>query len=149
MFSSIAAAPASCMAWAYSTQRAGRGAVETADHRDVDGGDGAFDEAEVASGPDHLLGRGREVRERLREAVAARLHELRVAGCLATQLLLEERVEDHGPDAGVREAPDRVHGLGERGRRRDQRIAEREAHVVGREVHQRSLRPSAAKCSAP
>ncbi len=128
---------------------AGRGAVEAADHGDVDGSDRALDEAEIAAGADLLLGSGREVRERLGEALGAGVDEPRVAGLLASHLLLEERVEDHRADAGVREAAHRVDGLGQRGGRRDQRVAERQAHVVGREIHQRSLRASAAKCSAP
>ena len=128
---------------------AGRDAVEAADHRDVDGGGGALEQAQVAARAGLVLGGGREVGERLGEALGAGVDQPRVLGRLAAQLLLEERVEDDRADAGVGEPPHAVHGLRERGRRRDERVAQREAHVVGREVHQPSLRASAAKCCAP
>ena len=128
---------------------AGRDAVEAADHRDVDGCGGALEQAQVAPRPGLFLSGGREVGERLREALGACVDELRVLGRLAAQLLLEERVEDDRADAGVGEPPNAVHGLRERGGRRDERVAQREAHVAGREIHQRSFRASAAKCCAP
>ena len=128
---------------------AGRDAVEAADHRDVDRGGGALEQAQVAPRAGLVLGGGREVGERLREALGAGVDQPRVLGRLPAQLLLEERVEDDRADAGVGEPPHAVHGLGERGRRRDERVAQREAHVAGRKVHQRSLRASAAKCCAP
>ena len=49
MFSSIAAAPASCIARGVVGPAAGRDAVEAADHRNVDGGRGALEQAQVAA----------------------------------------------------------------------------------------------------
>ena len=128
---------------------AGRDAVEAGDHRDVDGGRGALEQAQVAARAGLLLGHGREVGQRLGEALGAGVDQPRVQRRLAAQLLLEQRVEHHRADAGVGQAPDAVDGLRQRGRRRDERVAQREAHVVGRQVHQRSLRASAGNRCAP
>ena len=72
MFSSIAAAPASCIARAYSVQPSGRDAVEARDHGDVDGRGGALQQAQIAARAVVLLGHGREVGQRLGEALGCR-----------------------------------------------------------------------------
>ena len=128
---------------------AGRDAVEAGDHRNLDAGRGTLEQAQVATGAGLVLGGGREVGERLGEALGAGVDQPRVLGRLPAQLLLEEGVEDDRTDAGGVEPPHAVHRLGERGRRRDERVAQSETHVAAREVHQRSLRASAAKCCAP
>ena len=128
---------------------AGGDAVQAGDHRNVDCGGGALEQAQVAPRAGLFFGGGREVGERLGEALGAGVDQPRVLGCLAAQLLLEERVEDDRAHAGIGQPPYAVHRLRERGRRRDERVAQRETHVAGREVHRRSLRASAAKCCAP
>ena len=120
---------------------AGRDAVEAGDHRDVDGGRGALEQAQVAARAGLLLGGGREVGQRLGEALGAGVGQPRVPRRLAAQLLLEQRVEHHRADAGVGQAPHAVHGLRQRRRRRDERVAQGEAHVA------RSPGPSAILAS--
>ena len=95
---------------------AGGDAVEAADHRNVDGGRGALEQAQVAARAGLLFGRVREVRQRLCEGLGAGVGELRIQRRLTAQLLLEERGEDHRADAGVGEAPYAIDGLRQRGR---------------------------------
>ena len=127
----------------------GRDAVEAADHRNVDRGRRTSEQAQVAARAGVVFGRFREVGERLGEALGAGVGPARVLVGLAADLLLEERVEDDRADTGIGKPAHAFHGLRERGRRRDERVAQVEAHVAGREVHQLSLRASAAKCCAP
>ena len=103
MFSSIAAAPASCIDAGVAGPAAGRDAVEAGDHGDVDGGRGALEQAQVAARAGVLVGGRREVGQRLGEALGAGVGQPRVARRLAAQLLLEQRVQHDRADAGVRE----------------------------------------------
>ena len=128
---------------------AGRDAVEAADDGDRHGRRRSLEQAQVPARAGLLLGDVGEVGQRLGEALGAGVGEARVLRRLAAQLLLEQRVEHHRADAGVGEPPDAVDGLRQRRRRRDQRVAQLEAHVGRRQVHHRSDRASAGKCCAP
>ena len=93
---------------------AGCDAVQAGDHRNVDRGGGALEQAQVAPRAGLVLGGGREVGERLGEALGAGVDQPRVLCCLAAQLLLEERIEDDRAHACVGQPPYAVHRLRER-----------------------------------
>ena len=141
MLSSMAAAPASCMARAWSVQL-GRDAVEAGDHRDLDRRRGALEQIQIAAEAGVLHGDGREVVERLGKALAGLVDEAGGAGGLLAQLLLEQREQDDRADAGVRQAPNAVDGVG-KATPTPRAGCAAQPHVLGREVHQRSLRASA------
>jgi hypothetical protein len=64
----------------------------------------AFEQAQVAAWPGVVVGVCGEVGQRLGEAVGSGVGQPGVAGGLAAQLFLEQRVEHHCADAGVGEA---------------------------------------------
>ncbi len=94
----------------------GGDAVEAGDHGNVDRGCRALDQAQVRTGAGVLLDADREVVHRLGEAVGGSLQESCGPRGLLSQLLLEQRMQDDRADAGVRQAPHAVNGVGERRR---------------------------------
>ena len=136
MFSSIAAAPASCMARAYSVQPSGvtpfRLAITGMSTEDG----GALEQGQVGARSAVLLGHRGEVAERLGEALGGLLDEPDGSRGLLAQLLLEQREQHDRADASVGQPPDAVEAVRQRRRGRHERVAQGQAHVVGGEVHQ-------------
>ena len=91
----------------------------------------AFEQTQVLAWAVVLAGSGRKVSQGLGEALCTCLGKTCVLLRLAVQLLFEQRIEHHRTDAGVGEAPDAVDGLRQRGCRRDQWVAQCEAHDSG------------------
>ena len=79
-----------------------------------------------------LLGHVGEVGQRFGEALGAGVGQPGVQLGLLPQLLLEQRVQHDRADAGVGQPPDAVDGVRQRRRGRHERVAQLEAHVVGR-----------------
>ena len=125
-------------------------AVEAGDDRDVHGGRALLDEPQVAGRTTGFGGRGgREVRGGLAVGVLGRIGHREVVELLAGDLLLEQRGQHDRADARVGERSDAVDALRRRGRARDERVAQRQPEVGGRQVRHGVLRPSVAKRSAP
>ncbi len=128
---------------------AGRDAVEAGDHRDARprprrarAGSGSG----VGRGPPRRsAGSSRAPQGSSR---AGGVDEPSVARGLLSQLLLEQREQHDRADAGVRQPPYAVERVGERRGEATSGLRSCKAHVVGREVHQRSLRASAGKACA-
>ena len=108
MFSSIAAAPASCMARAYSVHPSGVTPLRLAITGTSTADDGALEQDQVAAGAAVLLDHGGEVAERLGEALGGLLDEPDGSCRLLSQLLLEQREQNDRADAAVRQPPDAV-----------------------------------------
>ena len=149
MFNSIAAAPESCIDRAYPAQLPGVLPLMLPITGTDDRGGRSFEQAQVPARPVVVVGHLWEVGQRLSEAVRARLGHPCIQLDFVAQLLFEQRIEHHRTDSGVGQAPDTVDGVRQRGRRRDQRVAQSEAKVARRQVHQCFLRASGWKCSGP
>jgi hypothetical protein len=118
----------------------GRDAVERRDDGHRDGLADAADLLEVRVGPEAVLARLGEERARLGERVRVRLEVVEEALVRGRDLLLEDRVHHDRGGARVLEALDHVEVIHERRGARHEGMCEREAEVVGAEVHRRRLR---------
>ena len=127
----------------------GRRAVEAGDDGHVDRERRLLEQPQVAGRPAGVGARGgREVGQRLPEHVLVRLGHHEVVELLAVHLLLEERVHDDRAHPRVGEGPHAVEASRQGRSAGHQRVAQREAEVARRQVHQRTL-PSVANRSAP
>jgi hypothetical protein len=88
-----------------------RDAVQARDHGNLHRRDRALEQAEIPTRPRIVAGLRREVRERLGEALAAEVGEVRVGRRLSADLLLEQRIEDDRSDARRCEAAHAVDGV--------------------------------------
>lgn len=120
----------------------GGDAVEACDHGDVDGRDRALQQVQVALGADAPFDHGRKVIERFGEALG-RVVDKAVGLCGSlSHLLLEQREHHDRANTAVRQSPDAVERVRQRRWGRHERVAQRQTHIFGREVHHSGLRGS-------